>query len=72
MKYEGGSKGRMKIIIVDNYDREYISDRLVADNVLSSLGVGIVEYLNKKYSGEFSSDYFKLVDDDYKLFEFMP
>ena len=62
----------MQIIVVDNFDRDYISDRLVADNVLASLEVGIVEYLNDKYSGSHSAYYFKLVDDGYDLFIFEP
>ena len=58
----------MKIIQVDNYGRETISDILIAENVNLMNGKEITEFLNKKYSGVDSSIYFRLVKDDYKLF----
>ena len=59
----------MKVISVDNYDREHISDTLICENVSGYLGSEIVEFLNQKF--KYGSDYYKLVDDDYKLWRGM-
>ena len=61
----------MKIIRVDNLDRETVSDILVAENV-DAYGQDIVKFLNYKYSANHSSDFFRLVKDDYKLYEWKP
>ena len=60
----------MKIIRVDNYARENVSDKLVCENVNEYYGKHIVEFLNNKFSGEHSPDYYELVEDDYKLYIF--
>jgi len=62
----------MKIIIVDNFNNESVSDKLVAENVPDIWAKRIVELLNDKYSGGFSSFYAKVVADDYELYEFTP
>ena len=62
----------MKIIKVDNYDKETVSDILIAENVNSCYGEDIVKFLNIKYSRNNSSDFFRLVKDDYKLYEWKP
>ena len=62
----------MKIIQVDNFDREAYSDTLIAENVHSYYGPFIVDYLNQKCSGDNSPDYYRLVDDDHKLYVFEP
>lgn len=54
----------MKIVGTDNYNREYIADFLVAENVDKYLGWQIVEYLNS----DTSDTYFSLVEDNYKLY----
>jgi len=59
----------MKIIRVDNFDRESKSDVLVAEKVNSSYGSLIVELLNQSADEE---DFFKLVEDKFKLYEFKP
>ena len=59
----------MKIIQVDNFDRESISDILVAENVHKEYIKTIVRTLNTKYSGDYAENYYKAVEDDYKLFE---
>ena len=61
----------MKIICVDNFNRETVNDWLVADNVNKRMGERIIEALNKQESDE-SPTYFRLVEDDYKLFVFEP
>jgi hypothetical protein len=60
----------MKIIVVDNYGRESVADRLVAENVSEYWGKRIVNMLNDKEHDD-SQDYFKLVDDDYTLWRGM-
>lgn len=62
----------MKIIQVDNFDRDSVSDVLIAENVNETLSGHIVNFLNEKYSGENSPNWYKAVADDYKLYEFEP
>lgn len=56
----------MKIIAVDNYKRKNVADVLVAENVHPHYGEFIVESLMLNHSL-----FFKLVDDDYKLWRGM-
>ena len=62
----------MKIINVDNFDRDTVSDTLVAENVPKYYAKDIVEFLNDKYSGSTSSDYFMIKPNDYKLYTWEP
>ncbi len=62
----------MKIIRKDNFDRENISDSLVAENVGDYYGNFIVKKLNERFSGDRSPDYFMLVENDHKLYIFEP
>jgi len=62
----------MKIIKVDNFDREDISDELIAENVPDYYVKCIVEELNQKFGGSTSPDYFMGKPDDYKLYTFEP
>jgi hypothetical protein len=62
----------MKIIQVDNFDREIVSDILIAENVPEHFAELIVTYLNNTLSGPCSLDYYKRVPDDYKLYKFEP
>ena len=59
----------MKIIQVDNFDREVVADVLIASDVGEYIGKRIVDFLNEKIAGDHSSEFFRLVPDDYKLFE---
>ena len=59
----------MKIIRVDNFDRESRSDLLIAEKVDSNYGSFIVELLNQHADEE---DFFKLVEDKFKLYKFKP
>lgn len=61
----------MKIIMVDNYDREIFSDILICENINEYTGEKVCEFLNSNEQRSFDS-WFKLVKDDYKLFEFEP
>lgn len=62
----------MKIIKVDNFDGEgsNSNDVLISENVHEYYGPKIIEWLIETYSGDYSPDYFILVEDDYKLKKF--
>lgn len=60
----------MKIICVDNFNRENYDDKLVCENIDKFYGEIVVKPLNDKLSGEYSGSFFKLVDDDYKLYKY--
>jgi len=62
----------MKIIKVDNFGRDSVSDELVAENVSQFYGEAITDFLIDRFSGASSSDFFRLVPDDYKLYHFEP
>lgn len=62
----------MKIIRKDNYDREWISDKLICENVDSYLGEKIVDFLNDKYGGDNSDNFYDLVEDNYELYVYEP
>ena len=62
----------MKIICIDNFDNEAVSDGLIATGLDQYMGKQIVVFLNEKFSGDYAPNYFKLVDDDYELFTFEP
>jgi hypothetical protein len=58
----------MKIVIKDNYDREHISDKLVAKDVNLYYGTLIVNIMNDRSPD--GDDYYMLVEDDYELYVF--
>ena len=62
----------MKIIKVDNFDRESVSDTLIATNISNYYAKLIAALLNEKLSGTHFSDFYRVVEDDYKLYEFTP
>lgn len=60
----------MKIVGVDNYDREIYDDILVCENVKNKYyGNKIVDMLNRQAENG-GETFYKLVEDDYKLFVF--
>ena len=59
----------MKIIKVDNYDRELYDDKLIADNVTNVYYGKLITNLLNENPRRSDEDYFRLVEDDYKLFE---
>lgn len=61
----------MKIIAVDNYDREMYDDTLIAENVHKGYGEKIVKIMNNDTTRN-DETYFKLVEDSYELFVFEP
>ncbi|PYE51534.1 hypothetical protein DFQ00_102328 [Paenibacillus barcinonensis] len=62
----------MKIICKDNFNRESENDNLICENVSEYYGNMIVDILNEKLSGDHSSDYYELVDNDYELYRWEP
>lgn len=62
----------MKIIAQDNFNREHVSDKLVAENVTDCYAPQIAEFLNLKFGGADAPHYFKAVRNDYKLYVFQP
>lgn len=56
----------MKIIAIDNFDRDWVSDILVCENVNEYYGKKIVDYLNKEVGD--SQNFYILKEDDYKLY----
>ena len=61
----------MKIICVDNFQRDTKNDSLVAENINVHYGEYIVRLLNE-HEGEHSPNFYKLVEDDYKLYKWEP
>jgi hypothetical protein len=58
----------MKIIRVDNFARETVPDALVAESIKNEdYARCMVNALNTKFSGDQSSNYYKIVSDEYKL-----
>lgn len=66
----------MKIISVDNFDREQIGtsdDQLIADRVDPRYIDDLVKALNDRYCADDHADrFFKAVSDDYVLREYRP
>jgi hypothetical protein len=61
----------MKIIARDNRDRDYISDKLIAENLSQKDAETVLDALNKGASD--SSDwFFEIVPDDHKLYKYSP
>jgi hypothetical protein len=63
----------MKIIGVDNFGRETKDDFLVEANVTKEYGESKVKELNEnEKEGDYSPNFFKLVEDDYVLYKWEP
>ena len=58
----------MKIVNIDNFNRDEVSDTLVCSEVSEYWGTEIVEFLNDKFSGDKSALFFELVEDDCELY----
>lgn len=61
----------MKIIAIDNFARQTVSDIVVATNVNEYYANLIVKLLND-HEGDNSPWYYKAVPDDYRLYVFEP
>ena len=62
----------MKIIKVSNFDKETVSDIVIAEKVLNYYVKFITAELNRVWSGDSSPDFFRSVEDDHKLHVFKP
>ena len=60
-----------KVIAVDNYDRDSVSDRLIEDRLTETHAVERAEQLNRE-TGANASWFFKAVPDDYELHKWEP
>lgn len=61
----------MKVIATDNFDRDYVSDRLIADNLTKADAETLAAEKNKG-SGPYSDWFFLAVADDRKLHVWEP
>lgn len=61
----------MKVIAVDNFARDNVSDRLILQDCTEEVGKRVVKEHNDKMH-ECSEWYYKLVDEDYKLYKWEP
>jgi hypothetical protein len=57
----------MKVIAVDNYDREIYDDRLIAENLTEEAARQMADDLNRKADPE-GAWFYKAVSDETKLF----
>jgi len=63
----------MKIIRIDNFNRDESSDDLIADNIINKeYGKNIVDFLNSTDSGDYAPYFYKMVDDDCVLYTYEP
>lgn len=56
----------MKLIRMDNFDRDYIADILIAENIKQHYAILIADRLNSGLSDD-SPYFYKAVQNDYKL-----
>lgn len=62
----------MKIIQSDNFNRDEVSEQLIAENVPEFWAEKIAKLLNEKYSGDGSSFYCSVKPDDHQLYTWEP
>jgi len=55
----------MKIIMIDNFNRDSVSDVLICENMHPKFAFIIKDLLDKNYTDK--DWFFKLVENDYKL-----
>lgn len=61
----------MKLIAVDNFDRDTYDDVLVCENIaFHDCAEAMCEALNTRCAGNYSETFYKVVDDDYVLREY--
>lgn len=61
----------MKIIGTSNFDRDSVSDILIAENVHEYWADKFVKMMNTK-SGKYSTYFYQVKPDNYKLYEWEP
>ena len=58
-----------QVIIKDSFDRENVSDRVYKTNLSAIEAHQLADEMNAKQNEEFSSDYYKAVTMEYKLYD---
>lgn len=61
----------MKVICVDNFDRETISDRLIQEGLTQTEARTLADELNAK-GGVNAPDFYRVVPDDHVLYVYDP
>jgi len=61
----------MKVIAVDNYGREYYSDKLIQDNLSEEDAQQLANKKNEEADSH-GDWYYRAVKDDHTLWEFQP
>lgn len=51
-----------KVVLVDNYDRDYVADKLLRDNLTEEQAIAVAKEYNDKYPDDHS--WFAVVRDD--------
>lgn len=59
----------MKIVTKSNFDEELFVEVVIAENVNEYFGKQMVDLWNEKHWDERSSEYLKLVEDDYVVYD---
>lgn len=62
----------MKIVAVDNYNRDSVSDVLVAENVPAAWADALVNAWQEQHKNCHSDRWLMVKPDDYRLYEFKP
>ena len=62
----------MKVVKIDNWGRDYISEEVICTCESDSRAIQIAKIFNEKYGGEHSPDYFKCYPDSYVAYKFEP
>ncbi len=62
----------MKLIMVDNFNRETRNDILIAERLSDVWAEKIAALLNEKLGGEHMPEFFRAVPDSYVLYTFTP
>jgi hypothetical protein len=61
-----------KVVCIDNFNRDTVSDTLVIDNLSQGVCELIANERNGQYGGPHSSSYFVVKPDDYQLYKWEP
>lgn len=62
----------MKVVAVDNYARDTVSDKLIKENVSEEEGKAICKEHNDKLNDTGSERWYILKADNYELYKFDP
>lgn len=61
----------MKVICVDNFNRDWMPDQLIKENLTPIEAEALAKKKNRK-EGKYTDIYYRAVEDDYELYEFEP